>query len=88
MGDTFLKNLIGRQPDRILVSIRFEELVDLGVCEGGIGAQVAAQVPGIGATNAPLILLEPIAVQEAPVVAVQLEKAGVRLAWVLNRALR
>ena len=45
MGDAFLKNLIGRQADRILVPFGFEELVDLGVCEGGIGAEVVAHVP-------------------------------------------
>ena len=42
MSDPFLKNLIGRQADRVLVSFGFEELVDLGVSEGGIGAEVAA----------------------------------------------
>src|SRR5271170_3515862 len=45
MGDAFLKNLIGRKPDRVFVSLSFKELIDLGVCEGGIGAEVAAHVP-------------------------------------------
>ena len=44
MGDAFLKHLIGRQPDRVLVALGLQELVDLGVREGGIGAKVAAHV--------------------------------------------
>jgi hypothetical protein len=45
MDDAILKHLIGREADRILVSFRFEEFVDPGVREGGIGAEIAAHVP-------------------------------------------
>src|SRR5712691_3697980 len=44
MDDAILKNLIGREPDRILVSSGFEELVNLGVCESCIGAEVVAHL--------------------------------------------
>src|SRR6267142_6188476 len=44
IADTLLQNAIGRQPDRVLVAFRFQELVDLGVGKGGIGAEVAAEV--------------------------------------------
>jgi hypothetical protein len=37
--------MIGRDADRILVSFRFEEFVDLEVREGAIGAEIAAHVP-------------------------------------------
>jgi hypothetical protein len=37
-----LENLIGRQPDRVFESFGLQELVDLRVREGGIGAEVAA----------------------------------------------
>jgi hypothetical protein len=40
--DLLLENLIGRQPDRVFESFGLQELVDLRVCEGGIGAEVAA----------------------------------------------
>jgi hypothetical protein len=40
MDDAILKHLIGRE-----VSFRFEEFVDSGVREGGIGAEIAAHVP-------------------------------------------
>jgi hypothetical protein len=50
--------------------------------------EIYAKLPGKGGTDAPVILPETYATQEAPVVAVQLEKAGVRLALALNRAFR
>jgi hypothetical protein len=37
-----LKNLIGRQPDRGLVAFGLLELVDLRICKGGVGSEVAA----------------------------------------------
>lgn len=40
--DPLLKDLIGRQSDRILEAFGLQELVDLGVRKGGIGAEVAA----------------------------------------------
>src|SRR5258708_7941029 len=43
MADTLLQNTIGRQPDRVLVVFGLQELVDLGVGKGGIGAEVAAE---------------------------------------------
>ena len=42
VADPLLKNLIGRQPDRILVAFGLLELVDLRVREGGVGAKVTA----------------------------------------------
>ena len=44
IADTLLQNAIGRQPDRVLVAFGRQELVDLGVGKGGIGAEVAAEV--------------------------------------------
>src|SRR6476620_7583117 len=44
MGDAFLKNLIGGEPDRVFVALRLQELVDLRVREGGIGAKEAAHL--------------------------------------------
>ena len=44
VADPVLKNPIGRQPDRVLVAFGLQELVDLGVGKGGIGAEVAAKV--------------------------------------------
>ena len=43
IADTLLQNAIGRQPDRVLVAFGRQELVDLGVGKGGIGAEVAAE---------------------------------------------
>ena len=40
----FLKNLIGGEPDRVFVPLGLQELVDLRVCEGGIGAKEAAHL--------------------------------------------
>jgi len=37
-----LKNLIGRQPDRVLVALGLLELIDLRICKAGIGAKVPA----------------------------------------------
>src|SRR5665811_2448463 len=42
VADPLLKNLIGRQPDRVLVAFGLLELVDLRVRKGGIGAKVTA----------------------------------------------
>jgi hypothetical protein len=42
VADLLLKNLIGRQPDRILELFVLQELVDLRVRKGGIGAKVTA----------------------------------------------
>jgi len=39
-----LEDAVGGQPDRVLVVFGFQELVDVGVGERGIGAEVAAQV--------------------------------------------
>ena len=39
-----LQNAVGRQPDRVLVAFGLQELVDLGVGKGGIGAEVVAEV--------------------------------------------
>jgi hypothetical protein len=39
MADTLLQNTIGRQPARVLVAFGLQELVDLGVGKGGIGAE-------------------------------------------------
>ena len=44
VGDVILEHLIGGQPDRVFVPLGFKERVDLRVCEGGIGAEVAADV--------------------------------------------
>ena len=44
MGDAFLKNLIGGEPDCVFVALRLQELVDLRVREGGIGANEAAHL--------------------------------------------
>src|SRR5262249_58279050 len=40
--DLVLQHPIGRQPNRIAVALGFEELVNLGVGEGGIGSEVPA----------------------------------------------
>ena len=42
VADPVLKNPIGRQPDRVLVAFGLQELVDLRICKGGIGAKVTA----------------------------------------------
>ncbi len=44
MADPVLQDSVRRQPDRILVAFGLQELVDLGVGKGGIGAEVAAEV--------------------------------------------
>ena len=43
VADALLQQAVGRQPDRILVAFGLQELVDLGVGKGGIGAEVAAE---------------------------------------------
>ena len=52
------------------------------------GAEIYVKLPASGGTNAPVILPADYASAERPIVSAQLEKAGVRLAWVLNSALR
>ena len=44
VADALLQQTVGRQPDRVLVVFGLQELVDLGVGKGGIGAEVAAEV--------------------------------------------
>ena len=44
VADPLLQDAVGRQPDRVLVAFGLQELVDLGVGKGGIGAEVAAEV--------------------------------------------
>jgi hypothetical protein len=44
VADALLEDAVRRQPDRVLVAFGFEERVDLGAGEGGIGAEVAPQV--------------------------------------------
>jgi hypothetical protein len=52
------------------------------------GKEIYAKFPGVGGTDTPVILLPAYVQNESAVAAVQLEKAGVRLAYVLNRTLR
>jgi len=40
--DLLLKNLIGRQPDRVVVVFGLQELIDLWICKGRIGSEVTA----------------------------------------------
>ena len=51
-------------------------------------AEIYAKLPGAGGTAAPVVLPTSYASSEKAIVSVQLEKAGVRLAWVLNEVLR
>ena len=50
--------------------------------------EIYAKLPGSGGTLAPVILPMSYASSEMATVSAQLGKAGVRLAWVLNAALR
>jgi hypothetical protein len=43
--DLLLKNLIGRQPDRVVVVFGLQELIDLWICKGRIGAKVTTLEP-------------------------------------------
>jgi len=64
--DLALQDVIGRQPDRIAVSLGFEELVDLQVREGQVASEIAAlhravagdrglqhRAPAVGAVDVP-----------------------------------
>jgi len=51
-------------------------------------AEIYAKVSGAGGTQAPIILPASYAASERGVAAAQLEKAGIRLAWLLNAAFR
>lgn len=51
-------------------------------------AEIYAKLPGSGGTAASVILPATYAASEKATVSSQLEKAGVRLAWLLNAALR
>ena len=42
MSDPLLQDVVGWQPDRILEAFGLQELLDLRVGEGGVGAEVAA----------------------------------------------
>ncbi len=44
MADAFLKNLVGRQPDRVQETLGFQKLVDVRRGKGSIPSEVAAQV--------------------------------------------
>ena len=50
--------------------------------------EIYAKIPGSGGTLAPVIMPTNCPSSELATVSVQLEKAGVRLGWVLNAALR
>ena len=52
------------------------------------GSEIYAKLPGSGSAAAPIILPGNYAAAVRAIVSAQLEKAGVRLAWVLNAALR
>ena len=43
MADAFLQHAVGRQPDRVIEALGFQELVNLRVCKGGIGAEIEAR---------------------------------------------
>ena len=45
MGNTFLKNFVLRQLDRVKKTLTFQELVDVRCCKGGVASELAAQVP-------------------------------------------
>jgi aminoglycoside 6'-N-acetyltransferase I len=45
MSDALLQDVVGWQPDRIPEAFGLQELVDLRVREGGVGAEVAAHLP-------------------------------------------
>ena len=51
-------------------------------------AEIYAKLPGSGGTTAPIMLPNTYAASERAIVVTQLEKAGVRLAWMLNEAFR
>jgi hypothetical protein len=52
------------------------------------GREIYGKLRGSGGTDAPVILPADYAQQESGTAKIQIEKAGVRLAWVLNAALR
>src|SRR5580704_14672594 len=43
VADAFLQHTVGRQPDRVVEALGFQELVNLGVCKSGIGAKIEAR---------------------------------------------
>ncbi len=45
MSDTFLENLVGFEADGVLVTLGFQESVEIRQGEGGIPSEVAAQAP-------------------------------------------
>lgn len=51
-------------------------------------AEIYAQLPGSGGTQEPIILPDTYSASKSEVARVQLEKAGERLAWLLNEVLR
>ena len=51
-------------------------------------AEIYAKLPGSGSTEVPISLPASYAESEKRTVSTQLEKAGIRLSWVLNTALR
>ncbi len=50
--------------------------------------EIYGRLRGRGGAQRPIVLLANYAIAESPIAARQLEKAGVRLAWVLNRVFR
>jgi hypothetical protein len=101
LWDTALVAALGRDPVSLGTSLEAKiSLAQKQQWQGGSSAEWAneslalarteiyAALGGTGDTNAPLILPNDYAAAKAPIVKTQLQKAGVRLAWVLNEAFK
>ena len=92
---------LGRSPEEISAQLEREITpVDIRMWQMGSGldwaiesfriasGEIYGKLSGPGGTDAPIILPQDYVAAESVAVRQQLEKAGVRLAWVLNEALR
>src|SRR5215472_5351247 len=53
VADPVLQDAVRREPDRILEPLGFEELVDIGIGKGGVGAKIEAREPCRDSTSPP-----------------------------------
>jgi hypothetical protein len=99
--DVDMVRALGRSPEEISAQLEREITpADIRMWQMGNGLdwaiesfriasrEIYGKLAGPGDTDAPIILPAGYTASESAVVRQQLEKAGVRLAWVLNEALR
>jgi hypothetical protein len=99
--DVDMVRALGRSPEGISAQLEREITpADMRMWQMGSGLnwaiesfriasrEIYAKLGGTGGTDAPIILPREYPTEESATVRQQLEKAGVRLAWALNEALR